>query len=64
MTYLIAGASLAGAKAALILRVEGFEGRIVLVGEESERPYERPSLSNREEADDGREGQGAGASGL
>jgi 3-phenylpropionate/trans-cinnamate dioxygenase ferredoxin reductase subunit len=44
-TYLIAGASLAGAKAAQSLREEGFQGRIVLVGEESERPYERPPLS-------------------
>ncbi|MEU4234445.1 FAD-dependent oxidoreductase [Nonomuraea sp. NPDC026600] len=45
MTYLIAGAGLAGAKAAQALREEGFQGRIVLVGEESERPYERPPLS-------------------
>ncbi|WP_405717327.1 FAD-dependent oxidoreductase [Streptomyces sp. NBC_01537] len=44
-TYLIVGASLAGAKAAQTLREEGFEGRIVLVGEENERPYERPPLS-------------------
>jgi 3-phenylpropionate/trans-cinnamate dioxygenase ferredoxin reductase subunit len=44
-TYLIAGASLAGAKAAQTLREEGFQGRIVLVGQESERPYERPPLS-------------------
>ncbi|MEU4704704.1 FAD-dependent oxidoreductase [Nonomuraea dietziae] len=45
MTYLIAGASLAGAKAAQSLREEGFQGRIVLIGQESERPYERPPLS-------------------
>ncbi|MFI0716652.1 NAD(P)/FAD-dependent oxidoreductase [Streptomyces inhibens] len=44
-THLIVGASLAGAKAAQTLREEGFEGRIVLVGEENERPYERPPLS-------------------
>ncbi|GGL16675.1 NAD(P)/FAD-dependent oxidoreductase [Streptomyces flaveus] len=44
-TYLIVGASLAGAKAAQTLREEGFAGRIVLVGEENERPYERPPLS-------------------
>lgn len=44
-TYLIVGASLAGAKAAQALREEGFEGRVVLLGEESERPYERPPLS-------------------
>jgi 3-phenylpropionate/trans-cinnamate dioxygenase ferredoxin reductase subunit len=44
-TYLIAGASLAGAKAAQTLREEGFTGRVVLVGEEPVRPYERPPLS-------------------
>jgi 3-phenylpropionate/trans-cinnamate dioxygenase ferredoxin reductase component len=44
-TFVIIGASLAGAKAAETLRAEGFAGRIVLVGEEIERPYERPPLS-------------------
>ncbi|MEV5571388.1 FAD-dependent oxidoreductase [Spirillospora sp. NPDC052269] len=44
-TFVIVGASLAGAKAAETLRHEGFEGRVVLVGEEIERPYERPPLS-------------------
>ncbi|WP_086707491.1 NAD(P)/FAD-dependent oxidoreductase [Streptomyces antimycoticus] len=44
-THLIVGASLAGAKAAQALREEGFAGRIVLAGEENERPYERPPLS-------------------
>ncbi|MGA7089000.1 MAG: FAD-dependent oxidoreductase [Candidatus Dormiibacterota bacterium] len=44
-TFVIAGAGLAGAKAAEGLRTEGFEGRIVLIGEEDERPYERPPLS-------------------
>jgi 3-phenylpropionate/trans-cinnamate dioxygenase ferredoxin reductase subunit len=44
-TFVIVGASLAGAKAAETLRDEGFDGRIVLVGAESERPYERPPLS-------------------
>jgi NADPH-dependent 2,4-dienoyl-CoA reductase/sulfur reductase-like enzyme len=43
--YVIAGASLAGAKAAETLRDEGFDGDIVLIGSESERPYERPPLS-------------------
>ena len=33
-THVIAGAGLAGAKAAVALRAEGFEGRIVLVGDE------------------------------
>jgi 3-phenylpropionate/trans-cinnamate dioxygenase ferredoxin reductase subunit len=44
-TFVIVGASLAGAKAAETLRDEGFTGRIVLVGEDAERPYERPPLS-------------------
>jgi 3-phenylpropionate/trans-cinnamate dioxygenase ferredoxin reductase component len=44
-TILIAGASLAGAKAAETLREEGFDGRVVLAGAEPERPYERPPLS-------------------
>jgi 3-phenylpropionate/trans-cinnamate dioxygenase ferredoxin reductase component len=44
-TFVIIGASLAGAKAAETLRTEGFEGRVVLVGAEAERPYERPPLS-------------------
>jgi 3-phenylpropionate/trans-cinnamate dioxygenase ferredoxin reductase component len=44
-TYVIVGAALAGAKAAEALREEGFEGRIVLVGDEAELPYERPPLS-------------------
>jgi 3-phenylpropionate/trans-cinnamate dioxygenase ferredoxin reductase component len=44
-TFVIVGASLAGAKAAETLRAEGFEGRVVLIGEETERPYERPLLS-------------------
>jgi 3-phenylpropionate/trans-cinnamate dioxygenase ferredoxin reductase subunit len=44
-THVIVGASLAGAKAAETLREEGFEGRVVLVGSEEERPYERPPLS-------------------
>jgi 3-phenylpropionate/trans-cinnamate dioxygenase ferredoxin reductase subunit len=44
-TFAIVGASLAGAKAAQRLREEGFDGRVVLVGAEPERPYERPPLS-------------------
>ena len=44
-TFIIVGASLAGAKAAETLRSEGFDGRVVLIGEETERPYERPMLS-------------------
>jgi len=44
-TFVIVGASLAGAKAAEALRELGFDGRVVLVGSESERPYSRPPLS-------------------
>ena len=45
VAYVIVGASLAGAKAAETLREEGFGGPLVLIGEEAERPYERPPLS-------------------
>lgn len=44
-SFVIVGAGLAGAKAAETLRAEGFDGRIHLVGNEAERPYERPPLS-------------------
>jgi 3-phenylpropionate/trans-cinnamate dioxygenase ferredoxin reductase subunit len=43
--FVIVGAGLTGAKAAETLRAEGFDGRVVLVGAESQRPYERPPLS-------------------
>ena len=44
-TFVIVGASLAGAKAAEELREQGFDGQVTLVGAESERPYERPPLT-------------------
>src|SRR3954471_21411755 len=44
-TFVIVGAGMAGGKAAQTLREEGFDGRVVLVGAEAERPYERPPLS-------------------
>jgi 3-phenylpropionate/trans-cinnamate dioxygenase ferredoxin reductase component len=44
-TFVIVGASLAGAKAAGELRERGFDGRVVLIGTENELPYERPPLS-------------------
>ena len=44
-TFVIVGASLAGAKAAEELREQGFDGRVVLIGAEPERPYERPPLT-------------------
>ena len=52
--FVIVGAMFAGAKAAETLREEGFDGRVVLIGSEAERPYERPPLSKdylRGEAD-------------
>lgn len=44
-TILIVGASLAGGRAAEALRRAKFGGRVVLIGEEAERPYSRPPLS-------------------
>ncbi len=44
-TFIIVGASLAGAKAAEELRTQGFDGRVLLIGSERERPYERPPLT-------------------
>jgi 3-phenylpropionate/trans-cinnamate dioxygenase ferredoxin reductase subunit len=44
-TFIVAGAGFAGAKAVETLREEGFDGRLILIGDEPERPYERPPLS-------------------
>ncbi|MET9804497.1 FAD/NAD(P)-binding oxidoreductase [Streptomyces sp. NPDC006368] len=44
-TFVIVGGGLAGAKAAETLRAEGFTGRVILVGDERDHPYERPPLS-------------------
>src|SRR5690242_7674441 len=44
-TFIVAGAGFAGAKAVETLRQEGFDGRLILIGDEPERPYERPPLS-------------------
>ncbi len=44
-TCVVVGAGLAGATTAHALREEGFAGRIVLIGDEGEPPYERPPLS-------------------
>ncbi len=41
----IVGAGLAGARAAETLRSEGFDGRVVMIGDEPVSPYERPALS-------------------
>lgn len=44
-TIVIIGAGQAGAWAARTLRDEGFDGRLLLIGDESHPPYERPPLS-------------------
>jgi 3-phenylpropionate/trans-cinnamate dioxygenase ferredoxin reductase subunit len=44
-TFVIVGAGMAGGKAVETLREEGFDGDVVLIGAEPERPYERPPLS-------------------
>src|SRR5690349_3717535 len=44
-TFVVVGANLAGGRAVETLIQEGFEGRIILVGDEPDRPYERPPLS-------------------
>jgi 3-phenylpropionate/trans-cinnamate dioxygenase ferredoxin reductase subunit len=44
-TFVIVGGGQAAGQAAATLRQERFDGRLVLVGEESHLPYERPPLS-------------------
>ncbi|MHB1065127.1 MAG: NAD(P)/FAD-dependent oxidoreductase [Georgenia sp.] len=44
-THVIVGGGLTAAKAAETLRAEGFDGRVVVLAQESERPYIRPPLS-------------------
>ncbi|CAL9532831.1 Dicamba O-demethylase 1, ferredoxin reductase component [Streptomyces sp. enrichment culture] len=44
-TFVIVGGGLAGAKAAETLRAEGFPGRVILICDERDHPYERPPLS-------------------
>ncbi len=44
-TFVIVGGGLAGAKAAETLRSAGFSGRVILIGDERDHPYERPPLS-------------------
>lgn len=46
-TFVIIGASLAGGTAAATLRQDGFDGDIILIGEEPRPPYERPPLSKQ-----------------
>ncbi|MGH7758367.1 MAG: NAD(P)/FAD-dependent oxidoreductase, partial [Candidatus Dormibacteria bacterium] len=44
-TFCIVGAGMAGGRAAESLRHLGFDGRLLLLGDEAEPPYERPPLS-------------------
>jgi 3-phenylpropionate/trans-cinnamate dioxygenase ferredoxin reductase subunit len=44
-TIAVVGASLAGLSAARALRANGFEGRLIVIGEEKHDPYDRPPLS-------------------
>ncbi|GAA2338612.1 FAD-dependent oxidoreductase [Saccharopolyspora halophila] len=44
-SFVIVGGGMAGAKGAEALRVQGFDGRLTLLGDEEHRPYERPPLS-------------------
>lgn len=46
-TFVIVGAGQAGVQAAITLRDRGFEGRIVLLGNEQQPPYMRPPLSKK-----------------
>ncbi|MFD8422497.1 NAD(P)/FAD-dependent oxidoreductase [Streptomyces sp. NPDC059466] len=44
-TVTVVGASLSGLYAARELRAQGFDGRLVIVGDETHAPYDRPPLS-------------------
>jgi 3-phenylpropionate/trans-cinnamate dioxygenase ferredoxin reductase component len=44
-TFVIVGAGLAGAKTAEALREQGYDGELILFGDEQLPPYERPPLS-------------------
>ena len=44
-TVAVVGASLAGLSAVRALRGQGFDGRVVVIGDEPHRPYDRPPLS-------------------
>ncbi|MDF2270374.1 FAD-dependent oxidoreductase [Streptomyces coacervatus] len=44
-TVAVVGASLAGLSAARSLRKQGYDGRLVVIGDEAHRPYDRPPLS-------------------
>lgn len=47
LRVVIVGSSVAGVRTAQSLRNEGFDGEIVLIGDEPELPYDKPELSKR-----------------
>ncbi|MET8181113.1 FAD/NAD(P)-binding oxidoreductase [Streptomyces sp. NPDC005336] len=57
----VVGASLAGLHAARGLRAQGYGGRLVIVGEERHRPYDRPPLSKDFLTGEAEPGEGLGA---
>lgn len=46
-TVVVIGSSIGGVRAAQALRSEGFDGRIILVGDEIHLPYDKPPLSKQ-----------------
>ena len=46
-TVVVVGSSIGGVRTAQALRSEGFAGRIVLIGEEPDLPYDKPPLSKQ-----------------
>ena len=46
-TVVVVGSSIGGVRTAQALRSEGFPGRIVLIGEEPDLPYDKPPLSKQ-----------------
>ncbi|WP_055556607.1 NAD(P)/FAD-dependent oxidoreductase [Streptomyces sp. NBRC 110028] len=63
-TVTVVGASLAGLHAARGLRDQGYDGRLVIVGEERHRPYDRPPLSKAFLTGEGPTGDGGPDGGL
>jgi 3-phenylpropionate/trans-cinnamate dioxygenase ferredoxin reductase subunit len=45
MTVVVVGAGIAGVSAAASLRSAGYDGRLLLIGDEPELPYRRPAVS-------------------
>ena len=46
-TVVVVGSSIGGVRTAQALRSEGYGGRVVLVGEETQLPYDKPPLSKQ-----------------